>query len=89
MLRSFEQMAAFTGIAWSYDLTGPGTAEHMNGAEVSSGFFATLGIKTGSWDGFLFPAEDHPRRAGRFAMMSDRLWKGSIRIEPPRQSARR
>ena len=41
--RSFEQMAALT---WrNYDLTGPGTSEHLDGMEVSSGFFATLGVK--------------------------------------------
>ena len=41
--RSFEQMAAFN---WrDYELTQPGTSEHLKGLEVSSGFFATLGVK--------------------------------------------
>ena len=41
--RSFEQMAAanFRG----FDLTSPGTPEHVPGEEVSSGFFSTLGVK--------------------------------------------
>jgi MacB-like periplasmic core domain len=45
--RSFEQLAALT--SRTYDLTGPGTSEHLDGMEVSSGFFATLGGQPGSW----------------------------------------
>src|ERR1700691_6229070 len=41
--RSYEQMSAVT--SRTYDLTAPGTSEHLNGMEVSSGFFATLGVK--------------------------------------------
>ena len=41
--RSFEQMAA---IGWrGYDLTSPGTPEHLSGRRVSSGFFKTLGAE--------------------------------------------
>ena len=40
---SFQQMAAFA--PQGYDLTGPGTAAHVNGQQVSSGFFNTLGVK--------------------------------------------
>ena len=36
-------MAALTGA--HYDLTAPGTSAHLAGMEVSSGFFATLGVK--------------------------------------------
>ena len=40
--RSFQQIAAFT---WQdYDLTNPGTPQHLGGREVSSGFFSTLGV---------------------------------------------
>lgn len=39
--RSFQQMAAFR--EQGVDLTGPGTPEHLNGKEISSGFFSTLG----------------------------------------------
>jgi predicted permease len=40
---SFQQM---TGTAQQeYDLTSPGTSERVDGAEISSGFFSTLGVK--------------------------------------------
>jgi predicted permease len=69
--RSFEQMAALN---WrSYDLTGPGTSEHLAGMEVSSGFFATLGVKPVLGHEFS-PSEDHPNEA-RTVIISDRLWK--------------
>ena len=76
--RSFEQMAAFN---WrDYDLTSPGTAEHLNGTEVSSGFFATLGVKPIL--GRIFsPAEDRPHGAPA-AMISDRLWKARFASSP-------
>jgi predicted permease len=41
--RSFEQMAA-VGFQ-DYDLTSPGTPEHLTGRRVSSGFFKTLGAE--------------------------------------------
>ena len=39
--RSFQQMAL---IRWSqgYDLTSPGTPEHLDGKQISAGFFSTL-----------------------------------------------
>ena len=43
--RSFQQMAALIFVGQDYDLTSPGTAEHLNGLEVSSGYFSTLGVK--------------------------------------------
>ena len=40
---SFQQMVAFT---WhGYDLTSPGTPEHVLGKEISPHFFTTLGVK--------------------------------------------
>src|SRR5271170_6138508 len=40
---SFERMAAFS--TWQgYDLTNPGTPEHLDGKQISAGFFATLGV---------------------------------------------
>src|SRR6202451_3974839 len=40
--RSFQQMAL---IRWfqGYDLTSPGTPEHLDGKQISAGFFSTLG----------------------------------------------
>jgi predicted permease len=70
--RSFEQMAALT--SRTYDLTGPGTSEHLDGMEVSSGFFATLGVNLVLGHEFS-PSEDRPN-GGRTVVISNRLWKG-------------
>jgi predicted permease len=76
--RSFEQMAALT---WrSYDLIGPGTSEHLTGMEVSSGFFATLGVKPVLGREFS-PSEDRPNEA-RTVVISDRLWKDRFASNP-------
>jgi hypothetical protein len=40
--RSFEQIAAFR--QQGFDLTNPGTPEHVNGKEISSNFFRTLSV---------------------------------------------
>jgi predicted permease len=76
--RSFEQMAALT---WrSYDLTGPGTSEHLAGMEVSSGFFAILGVKPVLGHEFS-PSEDRPNEA-RTVVISDRLWRDRFASNP-------
>jgi putative ABC transport system permease protein len=41
--RSFQRMVAWIGRG--YDLTSPGVPEYIDGGDVSSGFFATLGVK--------------------------------------------
>ena len=70
--RSFEQMSAVM-VAQGFDLTGPGTAEHVDGQALSSGFFHTLGVKLALGREFS-PSED--RRGGaRTAVISNRLWK--------------
>ena len=76
--RSFEQMAALT---WrSYDLTGPGTSEHLDGMEVSSGFFATLGVKLVLGREFS-RSEDRPNGA-QTVIISDRLWRDRFASNP-------
>jgi predicted permease len=76
--RSFEQMAALT---WrNYDLTGPGVSEHLDGMEVSSGFFATLGVKLALGHEFS-PSEDRPNEA-QTVVISDRLWKDRFASNP-------
>jgi predicted permease len=76
--RSFKQMAALT---WrDYDLTGSGTSEHLNGMEVSSGFFATLGVKL-ALGRELSASEDLPHSAPA-AIISDRLWKDRFHSSP-------
>ena len=76
--RSFESMAALT---WrNYDLTGPGASAHLNGMEVSSGFFATVGVKL-ALGRELSAAEDLPHGAPA-AIISDRLWKDRFASSP-------
>ena len=75
---SFQQMAALT---WrDYNLTGPGTSEHLNGMEVSSGFFATLEVKL-SLGRELSASEDLPHGAPA-VIISDRLWKERFASSP-------
>ena len=76
--RSFERMAAL--MSRSYDLTAPGTSEHLAGMEVSSGFFATLGVMPVLGDEFS-PSEDRPNEA-RTVVISDRLWKDRFASNP-------
>lgn len=76
--RSFEQMAALT---WrNYDLTGSGTSEHLDGMDVSSGFFATLGVKLVLGREFS-PSEDRPNGA-QAVIISDRLWRDRFASNP-------
>src|SRR5580700_12353145 len=41
--QSFLQMAAF--MQQGYDLSNPGTPEHVDGSAVTAGFFSTLGVR--------------------------------------------
>jgi len=76
--RSFEQMAA---IAWrGYDLASPGTPEHLEGMEVSSGFFSTVGVKLALGRDFL-PQEDR-HGAPPAVIISDRLWRTRFAANP-------
>jgi len=69
--RSFQDMAAFT---WhSYDLTNPGSPEHLGGWQVSSGFFKTMGVNPILGRDFL-PEEDQPGGA-RVVIISERVWR--------------
>src|SRR3984957_2997733 len=69
--RSFEQMAAFK--PQGFDLTNPGMPEHVDGNEVSSGFFDTLGVSL-ALGRELSPQEN--RTGGPPAVViCDRLWK--------------
>jgi predicted permease len=75
---SFAQIAAFS--TRSYDLSAPGTSEHLDGMEVTSGFFATLGVKLARGQE-LSPAEDQPHGANK-VVISDRLWKDRFASNP-------
>ena len=69
--RSFEQMAAFKPVG--FDLTNPGSPEHVAGYEISSGFFRSLGVRLALGHSFS-PSDD---RIGGMpaAIISDRLWQ--------------
>ncbi|HEY6442568.1 MAG TPA: ABC transporter permease [Candidatus Acidoferrales bacterium] len=76
--RSFEQMAAFG--RQGYNLTGPGTPEHLDGKEISSGFFSTLGVKLTLGRGFS-PAED-VHGGAPVVIISDRLFRNRFDGQP-------
>ncbi len=68
--RSFQQMAA---LFWQgHDLAGPGTPEHVDGREISSGFFTTLGVELTLGRDFT-PQEDQ-RGGAPAVIISNRLW---------------
>jgi hypothetical protein len=76
--RSFEQMAVL--ISRTYDLTGPGISEHVDGMEISSGLFAMLGVKLVRGQEFS-PSEDRPHEA-QTVVISDRLWRNRFASSP-------
>ena len=69
--RSFRQMAAF--MEQGVDLTGPGAPEHLDGKEISSGFFGTLGTKLIL--GREFSPEEDRRGGTPVVIISNRLWR--------------
>ena len=76
--RSFEQVAAFQ--PQGFDLSSPGRAEHIDGQEVSSNFFQTLGVRPALGHD-LSPEAD---RTGGVptAVISYRLWQNRFRGSP-------
>jgi len=75
---SFEQMAAFA--QQEYDLTNPGTPEHIDGAGISSSFFNTLGMKLAL--GRDFAPEDDQRGGAPVVIISNRLWRDRFNGSP-------
>jgi putative ABC transport system permease protein len=76
--RSFAQMAALT--LHSYDLTNPGAPQHLDGMEISSGFFATLGVKPAMGHDFT-SAQDLPHGTPA-VIISHRLWRDRFASSP-------
>jgi predicted permease len=64
-------MSAFR--SQGYDLSNPGTPEHLDGNEVSAGFFSTLGIKLTL--GREFSPQEDERGGAHAVIISDRLWR--------------
>ncbi len=77
-VRSFQQIAA--GMDVGVDLTAPGAPEHLNGKEISSRFFSTLGTVLTLGREFL-PDED--RQGGApVAIISNGLWRNRFEGSP-------
>ncbi len=76
--RSFEQIAAFQ--SQGYDLTSPGRPEHIDGQEVSSNFFSTLGVKL-ALGRSIAPGEDVTGGA-RAVVIGNRLWRDRFAGRP-------
>ena len=76
--RSFQQMAAFR--EQGVDLTGPGTPEHLNGKEISSGFFSTLGTELTL--GREFSPEEDRYGGTPVVIISNRLWRNRFDGSP-------
>jgi len=69
--RSFQQMAAYD--SQDRNLTAPGTPEHVNGEEISSGFLGMLGIKPIL--GREFSPDEDKHGGAPVVLISNRLWK--------------
>jgi predicted permease len=76
--RSFQEMAA--GTEQGVDLTGPGTPEHLDGKEISSGFFHTLGVKLAL--GREFSMEEDRHGGAPVTIVSNRLWRNRFGGSP-------
>jgi predicted permease len=76
--RSFQQIAAF--MEQGVDLTGPGTPEHLNGKEISSGFFKTLGAELTL--GREFSPEEDRHGGTPVVIISNRLWRNRFDGSP-------
>lgn len=68
--RSFEEIAGVRGEA--FNLTAPGTPEHLDGYEVSSGYFHTLGAKLRL--GREFTPEEDQTGGARAAIIDEPMW---------------
>jgi predicted permease len=77
--RSFQQMAVVR-LYQGFDLTGPGTPEHLAGDEISSGFLGTLGVEPSLGRDFS-PQEDQ-RGGAPVVIISNRLWKNRFGASP-------
>ena len=76
--QSFQQMAAF--MQQGYDLTNPGTPEHLDGTAVTAGFFNTLGVRLAL--GREFSAQEDRHGGAHVLIISDRLWRNRFAQSP-------
>lgn len=72
--RNAHSFDAVSGLRWyQFNLTGPGSPEHVNGYEISSGFFKMLGVHPQL--GREFSAQEDQPGGVPVAMISDSEWK--------------
>jgi predicted permease len=76
--RSLQQMAAFR--QEGVDFAGPGTPEHLNGKEISSGLFSTLGTELTL--GREFSPEEDRFGGTPVVIISNRLWRNRFDGSP-------
>ncbi|HKD49973.1 MAG TPA: ABC transporter permease [Candidatus Acidoferrum sp.] len=77
--RSFDQMAAMM-FQQGVDLSGPGSPEHLDGVEVTAGFFGTLGVAPSL--GREFTPEEDRHGAAPVIIISNRLWRNRFEASP-------
>jgi|HubBroStandDraft_6_1064221.scaffolds.fasta_scaffold00121_17 putative ABC transport system permease protein len=68
---AFQSLAAFTNVG--FNLAAGGSAEHVNGLHVSSGYFRVLGVD--ALIGRTFSPEEDSGDGARVAILSEGLWK--------------
>jgi predicted permease len=72
--RSTHSFDAMAGLRWeNFNLSSPGTPEHLSGYETTTGFFAMLGVHPVL--GREFSADEDRPGGPAVAMISDREWK--------------
>jgi len=69
--RAFEKMGAYAGR--DFDLSSPGTPEHLQGREISADFLATLGVQPAL--GREFSAEEDRNGGAPVVIISNSLWR--------------
>src|SRR5215467_1623513 len=77
--RSFEQMAAIQ-LNRGYDLSAPGAPEHLDGVQVTAGFFSALGVAPAL--GREFSPQEDQHGAAPVVIISNRLWRNRFGANP-------
>ena len=77
--RSFEHMAAIR-LHQGYDLSAPGSPEHLDGVELTAGFFGTIGVEPSL--GREFSLQEDQRGGAPVVIISHRLWRNRFAANP-------